>query len=215
MRQSSVPVEHRVLLLLLQSVFDKSNPNIVSKSSKVPCYSHFQSFIFRQTRVEQAQTIYSPARKQWRPQGGFSLQESDALLDLHRVWKERKTRSEIYQGAFTALCDKQRRPFFLHAFFHIFFFTPSEKVEQARQVKGGLFSFLWISVNSELRHCWKKIGNISFPLFNKTWTLFGDLSFHHLEAAASKKEILTISAFPENLWRNRKSKQLPLNRIRK
>lgn len=121
-RQSSVPVEHTVMVLLLQSVFDKSNPNIVSKSSKVPCYSHFQSFIFHQTRVEQAQTIYSPARKQYRPQGEFSLQESDALLDLHRVWKERKTRSEIYQGGSSALCDKQRRPFFLHAFFHIFFF---------------------------------------------------------------------------------------------
>lgn len=199
MRQSSVPVEHTVMVLLLQSVFDKSNPNVVSKSSKVPCYSHFQSFIFHQTRVEQAQTIYSPARKQYRPQGEFSLQESDALLDLHRVWKERKTRSEIYQGGSSALCDKQRRPFFLHAFFHIFFFfTPSEKVEQAREVKGGLFSFLRISVNSEQRRCWKKIGNISFPLFNKARTLFSDLSFHHLEAAASKNEILAISAFPEN-----------------
>lgn len=165
--------------LLLQM---NSNPNIVWKKKRKK--NSFQKKVPKKGSVlfpfsicyisaESSRTQFITPREKNKPSIGLkenlASSKSDALLDLHRVWKERKTRSQIYQGGFSALCDKRRRPFFLHGFFFLTFL--SHFVKKWSSKRSERWTFVIFEDFGEQRYWWKRLET----LFNRTWTLGGDL----------------------------------------
>lgn len=93
----------------------------------------------------------------------------------------------------------------------LFFNIPFTLSEEWSSKRSEGWTFLRFDDFSQQRCWWKRFGNISVPLFNKTSTLFIDLYFLTLKLPLAKKYFSQLVPFQENLCKNHKSKWLKTN----
>lgn len=117
----------RAHVVLLVTSANDSEPTQCEKEKKLPqkgCVLFLFSIYYSSPgSYGTAANNLLPCKKKTKNKNSVSLKENLASSKVMvcwtftAFWKERKTRSEIYQRGFSALCDKQCRPFFLHSFF--------------------------------------------------------------------------------------------------